>query len=455
MILIYKKFFRQNNTKNNRNILKRTILNLRNIYIFILLLFINTSCEEPSVIGLDIQPPSDLIHAQYTDTITIHAVSAREDSVRSDRTSMYLLGSINDPVFGFSNASFATQIRLPASNITFPENITVDSVVLSITHKGFYGHDKYANPITIEVWELDEAIRIDTTYYSNKSIQKKSLLGSRTLIPNLKDSIYIQGKKAPPQIRIKLDNQVGKNFIEASNQNLLNNNNTFTDFFKGLYVVSKPFTYGGTIYYFDLLSSFSNLTMFYHTPTDTTSFTFLINESSARFNMFHNDYGLADNDLISQFNNQDVVQTNYLFVQSMGGVKVKFSFPYIKSLIDNNSVLINKAELVLPVNEADYTSNIYTRPHRLTLVKVKEDGSYAFLTEQADPSFGGNYDESKKEYRFIISSYIQELLLSNVPDYGLVLMVSGSSTRADRIILNGVANNSSKPKLRIYYTIIK
>ncbi len=434
--------------------MKSISIKYSSILIIAFLLLLVYSCEEPSTIGLDIQPPSDLIDAQYTDTITIQAVSAREDSVRTDRTSLYLLGSMNDPIFGRSNASFATQIRLPASNIKFPENIEVDSIVLSLTHNGFYGDDKNANPFIVEVWELDEDIRIDTAYYSNKSILKKSLIGTATLIPNLEDSIYIQKQKLPPHLRIKLDKQLAENFIEATQQDILSSNNTFIEFFKGIYVTSKPFSVGGAIYYFDLLSSFSNITMYYRTPSDTSSFTFLINESSARFNIFNNDYGFANSDLITQFNNPETTNTNLLYLQAMGGVKVKLSFPYIEELIKYNKILVNKAELIFPINENDITSETYTRPQRLTLVKVKEDGSYAFLTEQLDPSFGGYYDETKKEYHFVISSYIQELLTSKLQDHGLVLMVSGSSTYADRLVLNGLANTNSRPKLKVYYTIV-
>lgn len=404
--------------------------------------------------GLDVQPPSDQLNILFTDTFSVEAITMLEDSVRTDKTSYYLLGSLNDPIFGFSEAGFCTQINIPSSSITFPDNITVDSMVLALLPKNYYGNDKYVNPMTIRVYEVADMLSVDSVYYSNDQIQKEGLIGSTTCIPNLKDSVWVNGSKLPPHVRVPLDINLAKRFIEDASYGFLSNNTTFTDYFRGIYVETLPFSSGGTIYYFDLMSTYSNITLYYHTPTDTAEFTFLINEKCARFNLFENDYTSATPDLINQLATPSTGGSDKLYVQSRGGIKVDISFPTIKNLIDPYPVIINKAELIFSIDETDITSSIYPIPAKLTLIQYKEDGSYTFLPDQTDATFGGSYDSSSKEYHFIISRHIQNLLKDGYEDYGITLIISGASTRGDRVVLNGMNHPFKKPRLKISYTIV-
>jgi len=422
-------------------------------YWFIPLVLFLTSCTEPSIIGLDVQPPSDQLNVVYTDTFTVEAYTALEDSVRSDRTNFLLAGSIVDPVFGFSKTAFCSQLNLPSSSIVFPDAAIVDSLVLTLVLKGYYGYSKYASQLTLNVFEVSDVLYPDSIYYSNQEIQKKRFIGTKTCVPNLKDSVQIDGGKIPPCIRIRLDNNLAKQFIEDATHGFLVNNAAFTDYFRGFLVEAVPFVSGGTIYYFDLISAASNLTMYYHTTEKSEKFTFLINDKCARFNLFENDYSTANADLRSQlaFPNQP---SEKIYVQSRGGIKVNLNFPTIKNIVDPYPVLINKAELVFTIDQMDFSNNILPIPSKLTLIKYQEDSTYIFIVDQFDGTFGGNYNASKKEYRFNISRHIQSLLRTSSQDYGIALIISGASTRGDRVVLNGMLSGAQKPKLCIAYTVV-
>lgn len=420
---------------------------------YILLFLFLYQCTEPSIIGLDIQPPSDQLNVIFTDTLTVNSFTYREDSVRSDKTLYFLLGNLNDPVFGKSQASFCTQVNLPSSNITFPEDLTVDSLVLSLVVKGYYGNEKYINNLDIRVYEINDLLYPDSSYYSFQTIDKKALIGSKTCIPNLEDSVSVDGTKLPPHIRIPLDNNLAKRFVEDAANGKLTNNSVFTEYFRGILVEAIPTNIGGSIYYFDLISSASKLTLYYHTPQQSANFSFLINDKCARFNMFNHDYSYATPELQQQFANPGQASEK-LFLQSRAGTKINIFFPTIQNLINPYPVLVNKAELVFKVDLSDISNNIYPIPVRLTLVKYKDDGTYTFIPDQTSSFFGGTYNSSGKEFVFNITQYIQSLLKEDAIDFGIALVISGASTRGDRVVLHGMLSSELKPRLRLTYTLI-
>ncbi|HKC36608.1 MAG TPA: DUF4270 family protein, partial [Chitinophagaceae bacterium] len=67
------------------------------------------SCNDPDIVGLDVQPAGDQINLTFTDTATLQTYSIREDSLRTDEVSQFLLGSYTDSVFGRTDASIYAQ----------------------------------------------------------------------------------------------------------------------------------------------------------------------------------------------------------------------------------------------------------------------------------------------------------------------------------------------------------
>jgi hypothetical protein len=435
-------------TRILKKVLKKTVS-----FWFVLLFPLFFQCTEPSVIGLDIQPPSDQLNVKFTDTLSVTAYTYREDSVRSDKTLYFLLGSLNDPIFGKSQASFCTQINLPSSNVVFPEGIVVDSLVLSLAVKSSYGNDKYINPLHVNVYEISDLLYPDSSYFSFNTVEKKALIGTATSFVNISDSVFVDGAKLPPHIRINLDKNLAKRFIEDAANGYLTNNTVFTDYFRGILIEPQPVSIGGTIYYFDLLSTVSKMTLYYHTSSQNASFDFLINDKCARFNIYTHDYNTAISDFQNQLTNPDT-QSEKIYLQSRAGTKINIQFPTIRQLNDPYDILVNKAELVFKVDLSDLTNSIYTIPSRLTLVRYKEDGSYVFIADQGSAFFGGEYDSANGEFKFNISRHIQSILKDGSEDFGIALVISGASTRADRVVLHGMLSQDFKPKLRLTYTQI-
>ncbi|MGL5888997.1 MAG: hypothetical protein ACRC3B_03890, partial [Bacteroidia bacterium] len=68
--------------------------------LFLATLVLPTSCKKESDIGLGLQPGNDLLNAQLSDTITLWTKTEIDDSLRSDKTALCVIGSNNDPLFG-------------------------------------------------------------------------------------------------------------------------------------------------------------------------------------------------------------------------------------------------------------------------------------------------------------------------------------------------------------------
>lgn len=410
--------------------------------ILIFAILFSTCKRKDNDLGLNIQPPGDKLNVKSSDTTSVIAYSQIADSVKTDETSVSLLGSILDPVFGKSTASFYTQFRLSKSAYDFGTTPFADSLILTLAYNGLYG-DSTAD-MTIKVYELDQQIYIDSNYYSNQSVEiKPTLLAQKTFTPNLTDSVAVEGTKFAPHLRVNLGsltNELVSKLLNPPSDSTMASNTSFLDYFHGLYITAEPANSGGSIVYFDLMSSLSELTIFYHNATsDSLSFTYVINSSCARFGNFTHDYSLGSPAFKSEVLDKDTsLGKNICYVQALGGVKTFVRFPNIKNYYSNGKIAINEARFFVYANEPDASLDI---AGTLVLVNKTADSGYTITNDQLEGSayFGGTYDKNDHGYWFRITSTIQNLMRSTDPDYGFEIYVSGGAVNAQRVLLNGTS----------------
>ena len=413
------------------------------------------ACSEPDSLGIEVQPAGDQPGVYFTDTVTIQAETIREDSLRTDEgvALFNLAGSYTDPVFGMSKASFYSQVRLPNNNtnFTFGTSPVLDSVVLTLAYADYYGDT--LSPLSVEVLQVDEAMYTDSTYYSTNTKPTTSVwFPSTTLEMHPKDSIEISGSLRAPHLRLRLDQQLGTDFINSGNANFLNNV-IFTNYFKGIHVRTAVVTGAGqgVIIAFNLQASMSKLTFYYTNSSSSTQLTanFEVNSECPRFNAFEHDYTIA------QFGSLfPVPGNNELYVQSMAGLKVRFIFPYIKNFAANGPISINKAELVIPAvdNAAPYTNH-----QALLTFGVDSKGKEAVISDLLESSsyYGGTFSTTSQDYRFNIGRYVQQLISGKiVTDYGLSLVPSGGAITGFRTIIPGTDVSGTRIKLKLTYSIL-
>jgi len=430
--------------------------------LFLVLAIIFTNCnDDKNNLGLEIQPPYDKLNVFSIDTTAVIAYSQIVDSVKTDETSVTLLGSMVDPIFGGSTASFYTQFRLSQSAHDFGTTPYPDSLVLSLDYDGLYGDSTAV--MTLKVYELAEKILIDTSYFSYQSLDvKTTLLGQKTFTPDFSSDIIIGEDTLDPHLRINLTDlsaSLAFKLLTAPADSMANNT-SFLNYFYGLYVTAEPANAGGSIIYFDLLSSLSEMTIYYHNSSgDSLKYEYLINSNCGRFGNFTHDYSLGNPAFKAQVIDKDTtLGRSICYIQALGGVKTFVRFPDLKNFYSNGSIAVNEARFFLSCMETDPELDYAT-----ALVMVKKDsvGGYYILDDQLEGAgyYGGYYDKNIHGYWFRITSAIQDLMRSSDPDYGFEIYLSGGAINAQRVLLNGTSPQSpvsleDRMKLVVTYTTL-
>ena len=426
--------------------------------LFILTILISFSCKKDlNLIGLDLVSPSELLKLGYTDTVQIKAFSVEEDSVKTANLSYALIGSMNDPVFGRTTANWFSQLRLSVEPTEFGTYPVFDSAFLLLPYSGSYG-DTMSN-MTIKVYSLMQDLLDSVQQYSNQTIMydEESLLGQITFTPRPHDSIYFEGSRQIPYLRIPLNSVFGSRMVLADTSDL-KTNAKFIDYFKGIAIIADPQQQSGSgaILNMTISSGSSRIDMYYHNLTDTSSYSFNLNSDCQRFNHYeHENYTGASPLLRQQIAGDSTLGQQFLFVQTMGGIRVKLRFPNLKNWFNNQKVIINDAQLIL-TNASP--SSTFKPPSSLSLYPVNADGTlYPYALPDANEGtgyFGGYYDSSTGRYDFRLTHYVQQILTGKQTDYGLFLIIPGSSITGGRLVLNGTGAPASSLKLYIKYTVV-
>lgn len=439
-------------TKKNINIGKREVIKLSASFL-IGLVFLTACQKEVTTIGNDINPNGLTIITQ--DTFTVRTSSAVVETLPTDETSINLLGGLNDPELGTVDCGIVSQVRLSTEAPIFgdPGNITVDSVVLSFVYSGnnFYGN---LTDLTFEVFEIGEVLeRDDTEYYASTPVTTvgSNLIkpGTETILPNPYVDIVVDEDTLVPMLRLNLDPSFGDYLI--SNVDQMNTNNNFTSFFKGLYVrVSNLASLGvneGTVLYFSLENALSNMVLYYTNAGTNMSFTFNINSNCARFNKI--DFERTGYPVESGLNDVAAAQEKMYMQASV--IRPEFQFPYIMDLQADQRRVINKAELIVPVQ--DYASSPFKPSSGLFIGRIKTALETSLTYDY--PSFNTvTYNSTDQTFTFNITRELQRVLSGEIENLGYRLYPTnffGSSI--ERIIFSGPeAITKNKTKLRITYT---
>jgi hypothetical protein len=430
--------------------------------LFISILFAFQSCnKEPGTIGTNLK--NDLLNAAFTDTTTLFAYSILEDTLNTTNLNSNFLGYLLDEVFGTTIAGIYTQFVPNATSFALGDNPIVDSIVLTLRYTGgFYGDT--LNPFKIEVYRLTEDISSDKIYYQNNSFKYDdtktlTLMDEFILYPKPNTKIKVDSL-VDAHLRIRLSDQLGEEFVDE----IKTNNGQMTDaafkkFFKGLFINPIPLANEGSLVSFNLSSIVSGIQLYYKNNDVPRRLSFPIvsrTSPTRRVSTYNHDYNRGNDDDFKQqvLENDTLLGKKILYVQSMGGVKTKISFPNIKAL-RGKRIVINKAELIITNFEENISK--YPPPERLSLQAINQKGELVFLPDHTNLGYwGGGYDKTKQEYRFRITRYIQDIILKDNLEPYIYLVAEGAARYANRLLLHGTYPSElyadKRLRLEIYYT---
>ena len=447
---------------------------MRHLILVFTLVFLLSCKKEDSVLGLDVQPESDLIYSSYDESAQIKIRTEFDTGLVSSLNNLgvYLLGSYQDPVFGRTDANIYTNFILKdnITNVNTGSKAEIDSVVLSIAYKAdFYGDT--LDPLKINVHKLHPAVNLskDSIYSSGSRYKYDSddiTEGGNgyTFLPRPASTVSVGGTNVRPLLRIRLNKTWFEENLLLKDDIYLKSSNTLQQIFKGLYITTSGTTAFspdyGSVLYFSLFDANTNLTLYYHNFTQSNQkLTMVSGAGTAHFNQFLHDYGTAHPQLKGQIDGDTIITKDFelgkqnVFIQSMAGLGLFVELPDITKYCDSGAIAVVRAELVLKVDENPlWHTDEYQPPISFGIKALDENGIKKDIADIGGIWVGGAYNANNKEYVINMPRHINQLCNGKVSNHGFFIFPSESTSRAFRAVIGGSEHMSKKVKLRLFYT---
>jgi len=442
-----------------------------------LILFLSVSCSissvEDFVVGENFI--KDQTGVVMIDTLTIQSSSIKYDSIISNSSGSFLVGSNYNYFSGYKNSnSFLTMKFDDAIEDT---EFVFDSLRLILNYNTYYAGDTTVTQ-TLSVYQLQEQMELTDSYLYTTSNFKCDPTPLATI--NLKPK-----PNSHKEVSIKLPNKLGNRLAQMikEKKDTITNQDLFIKFFNGLAIKSESNVKGAIVGFRTSDSGTTDETsttkstietkpeirLYYHkypNPNDVHDlyYKFSFVTDGIYFNQISGDPTNSLLDGISATNNErsSKLTNNYTLLQSGIQVFTKLKIPYIDNLlkIGQNSALVGATLRLYPI-KGTYSSTsllpdtmyVYSADHRnklinqITLPGSSTDYAYAYLTIQKDV-------EETVFYEIDVSGFIQTELEEEL-ETNLSLMIgygsSAAKKTAEHVILGGVNSGKYSPKLNVYY----
>ena len=403
-------------------------------------------CKKSADAGIGIIPEDKLIIFESSDTIDIEAYTYPVDSVITSKISSALLGSYIDPVFGKAQAGFVIQI-LPGATSGFGTGAVVDSMILSLRYSPDSLVPQYGNQgatMNFIAQEITTELYRDSSYYSNYRPEWFNLsdeLVNTTFNPE-------DGRNDTLVLDIPLNQAFGQKIIDNYDfwhDDVEPTDTSFYDFFQGMYIKSNDIPYDGSISTFNIMDAYSRAILYYHNDEDTLSLSFTISQFSTRFNLFSHLHDAPG--FLPDLDNPEAREDSVVYMQGISGLKVKIKMPGLDKLKESGLWGVNRAELVLPVEDRSLTFETqYPAPLKANILGITEEGNLQFLDDYLGEVnyLGVNYSEDK--YVFDITYRVQQILSGSIENNGFFLFPGTDFTNPSRVVLTG-SEHSNRMKL--------
>lgn len=412
------------------------------------------SCKKP---GEDF--PNDLdglgggLNETYTDTLSIVGTTVLNDSVQGDRRTWAVLGSFHDPVMGTTTAGFYGAYRPFVYYGSGLGNVTsVDSVFVSLAYypnQTGYGYpNKYKGQTEIFVYPIENKLP-SGRIYTNASFVHGKPLGSLKFVPQQFTPLKVGDTLLPAQIRIPVNKSLGEKLL--ANPFALASESFFEDHFYGLYFTATQQTTPdkGCLLYFNPTAVFSKISVYYRKDGTTPGiWEASVKDGNSRINTFRHNY--AGSAMAGAFNNPAAGKQN-LFLQPGVGTLVKLYIPGLSNINPEKKNMINKAELIIPVDKT--LNGSLRKPSAIALVKKSStSGLLQFIDDYGVNSSDGTYQADKDRYVFNITRHVNRVAAGLIPNDTLVLSLQAPGTFMERVVLHGTESQPDRIRLRLYYS---
>lgn len=432
-----------------------------------------TACEKNSgTIGLGEQA-NDGMAISVTDTFSVKTATILLDSLPTSGTGTILLGRLNDPELGVIGSSSFFHLGIPDAQAEMQSNAVFDSVTVNLAYSGYHYGDT-TQALRVEVHQLTDPLELIENKKYNEP-EEASLLNTWQALYNnsvvkfnsavLGSLIFKPRPKSADTISIRLANSLGMELFNLAKDNnaVLSSQDDFSDYFKGLALLPDQ-NNGNSIQGFKAAgaslrlhySEFSNVGQ-----RHSKILKFNSTDSILQYNRIAADRSsTALKDLT--LNKKEISSSetgNKTFVQAGIGLAAKIQFPGIFNFLYEQSIVINKAELIIEVpNMIDksfaapaqlilFIANKKNKPQSILKSFGQETNQVATL-EKEDAITGAS------RYVFNLNEYLDYLKATMDKESALLLSVPQEklNTSMARLVAGAPGNSKAKIKLNIIYT---
>ena len=430
------------------------------------------SCDKNETLGNGLIS-DEWVNAKGVDTFNFSVKPYQQDSLLTAYAGLpgtFLLGKMNDPIFGKVEAEFYSQIRfIPTKERSFLSN-KIDSIVMSIRYDTV---EFYGNPLKhqkIEVFQLDEPLNQRTKYYSDfKAKLKPTRLGILDqFVPNRSDSVKVTQNNVTtafyPQLRIPLDTAVFMDILRKMPDTAFTNVDSFIYLFPGIGLVASQ---DASMMALNPGNSDSRITIYYQI-NDTTQGQFVFNMGDFAVKAPHIK---VDNSTApaGSFISGQTTGDSLIFIQGMSGGDARLQISY-----DSNwaNKFLNFAVLEFFVAELPGDNLSWFKPSGLLFLQDLSSGKEEDIRDytigrnlsrdltnlsQYLSICGGNPVTVTENgvniyrYRFNISAHFQKTIREKK---GLDLLITPlyKTESAQRVVLYGNKHSKYPAKLRLVYS---
>lgn len=374
------------------------------------------------------------------------------DTIRIYKSDTHVLGVINnDPLFGKSSASMFFEVAsnvYPLSMQGVRDSIIVDSAVLILSYRGFYGDS--LQPLKLNVHEINGLIDQFKVYPANYpqvypiNYYSIPIAPTKTVdIRRLGDSVKNRYENAVNQIRIPLNKSFARRMITGyDTSNAYKSDSAFRTYFNGFAVIPDPSTPANAMLHVNLGDSNTKLALYYSTAsTGSTARDTVV--TYLKFNT------LASGDVnyvtrnrtgseVAKFITTTPKSDSLVYVQTMPGTGVRIRVPGLQALSNR---IIHRAELIaeqVPDDANLATTDLQMNPPRYLLLGIydsvnrrKKNIPNDYVVSLSGPNVGefGGYLTYKTmqgynrvgAYNFNISRYVQGIATRRDTSFSMIL----------------------------------
>ena len=431
------------------------------------------SCDDKNDTGIALQPDSSILNSTLIDTFTVNFSTVYEkEGIYSSGASVLLAGSYTDTYLGEVEAYPYFQL-VPQGDNTLGNNFVCDSVIMHLkfaskeitnennsTETIYHNYGNINAPIEFEVFQITEDFESeDTKDYSTLDVMTTNSVREGTTGSNVLD--------LSQTLKIKLDKD---SYGQLALDNYSDINETFLSTMKGV-MIKTPDGTDALITGFETNEDDTYVDIYYHNDTENNKVVRLILTASARrFNHIEGD--LTGTDISTLKNEGDTISSfntnNRTYLQTSTGVRTLLEVPHLKSFInDHPNILINKVELILPIDKSTVIDGTTDAPPLLlslhevsstNLLARDDNGDVIFITNEGN-EIGTDknnvyypYDDDEQQYRINLGLYVQDYVINSSEDFRIIISPYSEGIYVNRGILLNTKTAGEKAKFKFYYT---